>query len=262
MIIDSHCHAGTGDGLTGPWDTRASLGRYLRRAAEAGIDRSIVFAPFNSSYREANRATARLVARHPDQLLGYACLHAAGDKGHIAVALEEAVRLGLRGIKVHRHDAPLSREIAEGAGRHGFPVLYDVTGEVRHAALLAQEFPHVRWIIPHLGSFSDDWWAQRTTIDLLVRHHNVYADTSGVRRFDLLEEAAARAPHKLIFGSDGPELHPGLELAKVRELGLDGSTEARICGGTIRRLLRPGAPVVLPGGHARSEQRLTRYDAE
>ena len=21
-IIDCHCHAGTGDGLTGPWDTR------------------------------------------------------------------------------------------------------------------------------------------------------------------------------------------------------------------------------------------------
>jgi len=23
MIIDSHCHAGKGDGLTGPWDTDA-----------------------------------------------------------------------------------------------------------------------------------------------------------------------------------------------------------------------------------------------
>ena len=34
-IIDSHCHAGKGDGLTGPWDTNASLDSYLRRAYES-----------------------------------------------------------------------------------------------------------------------------------------------------------------------------------------------------------------------------------
>ena len=33
MIIDSHCHAGKGDGLTGPWDTAAPLDKYLVRAA-------------------------------------------------------------------------------------------------------------------------------------------------------------------------------------------------------------------------------------
>ena len=36
MIIDCHCHAGKGDGLTGPWDTAAPLDKYLRRAARAG----------------------------------------------------------------------------------------------------------------------------------------------------------------------------------------------------------------------------------
>ena len=25
MIVDAHCHAGHGDGLTGPWDTVAGL---------------------------------------------------------------------------------------------------------------------------------------------------------------------------------------------------------------------------------------------
>ena len=32
MIIDAHCHAGKGDLLTGPWDTDAPLGLYLKRA--------------------------------------------------------------------------------------------------------------------------------------------------------------------------------------------------------------------------------------
>jgi len=42
MIVDSHCHGGRGDGLTGPWDTAAPLGRYLQRADQAGIDRTVL----------------------------------------------------------------------------------------------------------------------------------------------------------------------------------------------------------------------------
>jgi hypothetical protein len=37
MIIDGHCHAGKGDGLTGPWDTAAPLDKYLLRAAQTWI---------------------------------------------------------------------------------------------------------------------------------------------------------------------------------------------------------------------------------
>ena len=36
MIIDCHCHAGLGDGFTGPWDTEARLGRYLRGRPSPG----------------------------------------------------------------------------------------------------------------------------------------------------------------------------------------------------------------------------------
>ena len=55
MIIDAHCHAGRGDGFTGPWDTVAPLGVYLRRAFAAGIDRTVLFAAFHSDYAAANR---------------------------------------------------------------------------------------------------------------------------------------------------------------------------------------------------------------
>ena len=56
-VIDAHCHAGPGDGFTGPWDTRARLDRYLRRCDEAGIGRCNLFAAFHSDYRVANRDT-------------------------------------------------------------------------------------------------------------------------------------------------------------------------------------------------------------
>jgi predicted TIM-barrel fold metal-dependent hydrolase len=92
--------------------------------------------------------------------------------------------------------------------------------------------------VPHLGSFADDWRAHVTVIDALARFPNLYADTSGVRRFGYLVEAVRRAgAKKLIFGSDGPWLHPGLELHKIRLLGLPADQEAGVLGGTIDRLL-------------------------
>jgi hypothetical protein len=67
----------------------------------------------------------------------------------------------------------------------------------------------------------------------------MYGDTSGVRRFDYIAQAVRRAgPHKLIFGSDGPWLHPGVELHKIRVLGLPRDRESLILGGNILRLLR------------------------
>jgi len=159
--------------------------------------------------------------------------------GRIYAIIKTAVeRYGFVGIKVHRHDAPISREICEAARAFSLPVLYDVGGEVSVCELLAQEYPDVNFIIPHLGSFADDWRAQLALIDHLVRHPNIYADTAGVRRFDLLEQAVKRAgAAKILFGTDGPWLHPGVELAKIRALRLPAVQENRILGGNFLSLI-------------------------
>ncbi len=238
MIVDAHCHAGHGDGLTGPWDTAAPIHRYLRRCARAGIGRSVVFAAFHSDYAQANREVARLVAARPGRLYGFAFVHAVRDRGRVHAMVHTAVHeYGFVGIKVHRHDARITREVCEAAREFGLPVLYDIAGEVSALELLAQEYPEVDFIIPHLGSFADDWSAQLALIDPLVRHANIHADSSGVRRFDLLEQAVRRAgPRKLLFGSDGPWLHPALELAKLRLLQLPPAAEALVLGGNFLRL--------------------------
>ena len=117
-------------------------------------------------------------------------------------------------------------------------MLYDVVGQVATVELLAGEYPDVTFIIPHLGSFADDWSAQLALIDHLVRHPNVYADTSGVRRFDLLEQAVKRAgANKILFGTDGPWLHPAVELAKVKALNLSPADERLILGENFLRLI-------------------------
>lgn len=239
MIIDSHCHAGRGDGLTGPWDTAAPLGRYLRRARKAGIARTVLMPAFHSNYEEANQQLARIVAGRPDRFLGYAMVHPVHDAGRVGRLVREAVEAyGFCGIKVHRHDGRITREICDVARALSLPVLYDVMGEISVVELLASEYPTVSFIIPHLGSFSDDWRANLALIDQLVRHPNVYTDTSGVRRFDLLVEAVRRAgPQKVLFGSDGPWLHPGVELVKVRALGLPAAEERLVLGGNLCRLI-------------------------
>jgi predicted TIM-barrel fold metal-dependent hydrolase len=182
------------------------------------------------------------VARSRGRLLGFAYVHPGEDAGRIGVMVEEAVRKhGFRGIKVHGHESSPSRELCEAARRFHLPVLVDVYGKPELVEMFAPEYPDVNFIIPHLGSFADDWRAQSRVIDQLVRLPNVYADTGGVRRFDYLVEAVRRAgARKILFGSDGPWLHPGVEIAKIRLLKLSPPAERAVLGGNILRLIGRG----------------------
>jgi uncharacterized protein len=240
MIIDSHCHAGKGDLMTAPWNTDAPLEGYLRRSRAAGINKTIIFGLFHSDYDKANAEVARIVARHPGRLIGFAFVHASRDAGRIFQMVEHAVtRWNFRGIKAHGHDAMPTRELCEVAKAFHLPLLADVAGQAYVIDMLAAQYPEVNFIIPHLGSFADDWRVHQQVIDHMVRYPNVYADTSGVRRFDYILQAVRRAgARKILFGSDGPWLHPGVELHKIRLLGLPPAEEALITGGNALRLLR------------------------
>lgn len=241
MIIDVHCHAGKGDVLTAPWNTDAPIAPYLRRAHAAGIHKTVVFAAFHSDYAVANAEVARIVASHPRRLIGFAFVHAIRDAGRVRPMVEQAVTAwGFRGIKVHGKDGMPTREICEVAHSFTLPVLVDVVDRAEVIDMFAPQYPAVNFIIPHFGSFRDDWQAQQRVVDQLVRYPNVYADTSGVRRFDYIVQAIRRAgPHKILFGSDGPWLHPGVELHKIKMLRLPPAQEAMILGGNAVRLLGP-----------------------
>ena len=245
MIIDSHCHAGRGDQLTAPWNTRAGLGPYLRRAAQAGIGRSLLLPAFQSDYVVGNRELSRIVRRLGKRAFGFCMVHAGRDAGRIEDMVEEAVqRLGLVGIKVHAHEQLPTREVCEAARRFALPLLVDVAGKAHVIDLLASEYPDLTFIIAHLGSFADDWRAHERVIEQLARYPNVFADSSGVRRFDYLVQAVRRAgPEKLLFGSDGPWLHPGLELHKIKLLGLSPADEALVLHGNCQRLVLERQPL-------------------
>src|SRR6476469_1493364 len=162
MIIDAHCHAGRGDIMTHPWNTDAPLGLYLKRARAAGIDRTVVFPAFHSDYARANAELAAIVGRSRGRLIGFAMVHPLRDRGRIAAMVGQAVlRWKFRGIKVHGSEAMPTREVCDAARRFGIPVLADVTGRVDVIDMLASQFPDVVFIVPHLGSFLDDWRSQQ-----------------------------------------------------------------------------------------------------
>jgi predicted TIM-barrel fold metal-dependent hydrolase len=230
MIIDCHCHAGKGDGLTGPWDTDAPLNKYLKWADEYGIAKTVLFAAFNSNYEKANYQVAKIVNSNRKRFYGFAFIHAQSDAGNVFRLVEKAVkRYGFCGIKTHKYDARISREICNTARHFRIPVLYDPMGEVSTIDLIATEYPDVNFIIPHLSSFADDWKAQLAFLSPLERYKNIYTDTSGVRRFELIEQAVKRAgPHKILFGSDGPWIHPGVDLEKIKALHLKKEDEEKV----------------------------------
>lgn len=246
MIIDIHCHAGPGDGLTGPWDTRADIVPHLRRARAAGIAKTVVFPAFHRNYRVANAGVAEIVAGHPDELIGFCMVHCRRDIGRVGAMVGRAVReWGFRGIKVHGADAMPTREVCEAAHAYRVPILVDVIGRSYAIEMFAPEYPEVNFIIPHLGSFADDWRAQVQVAEQVARFPNVYTDTSGVRRFEYIEQAIRRAgPTKVCFGSDGPWLHPGAERCKLdilfEEMRLPEPARRQILGGTAAFLLGMG----------------------
>lgn len=237
-IIDAHCHAGKGDGLTGPWDTRASLTNFIDWANEAGINKINLFAAFHSDYSIANAEVASIVKKNKPKFFGFAFVHAIHDRGRVFDLVKKAVEeYGFCGIKVHRHDGRISREICETASYFSLPVLYDPVGEVSVIELIAVEYPDVNFIIPHLSSFSDDWRAQIALIPMLERYKNIYTDTSGVRRFDLLQMAFKRAgAGKILFGTDGPWLHPKVELEKVYALTKNKTELQKMLAGNFLKL--------------------------
>lgn len=240
MIIDCHCHAGIGDRLTAPWNTAAPLAKYLRRAWAAGITRSVLIPAGHSNYTVANRQLARIVRSNPRRFIGFASVHAQRDAGRVREIVREAVEgLGLRGLKVHAYDATPTREVCDAVREFQIPMLVDVVGRAYLIELFAAQYPDVNFIVPHIGSFLDDWRAQQQVVDQLVRLPNLYVDSAGVRRFDFLVQAIRRAgPRKVLFGSDGPWLHPALELQKIRLLGLNSQDEALVLGGNLLRLIR------------------------
>jgi uncharacterized protein len=200
----------------------------------------VLMAPPVGEYSAANQTVREVVAANPGRYLPFVFVNPHGDRGRIADVVSWARSWGACGIKVHWSDGVITNEIAEVALRHKVPILYDPKGDIGVVRRFTRAHPDVAWIIPHLSSFADDWRAQAALVDELTRTPNLFTDTAGVRYFDILVDAVQRAgAHKVLFGSDGPYLHPGVELAKITALKLTPPDYSLVTGRNLLRLIPP-----------------------
>jgi uncharacterized protein len=290
MVIDAHLHC------TG----RETASQVLHALDEARIDTGVLLAPFLSegyslddglSLRRANDHLARLVARHPDRLIGLAVVNPS--QAGAAVELRRAVDAGLRGAKMvpsgwYPYDDQVQPSFAVAAELK-LPLLFHsgIFIDGRSGRFCRPSFfealrdhPGVRVALAHLGW---PWTDEAIAVGLIDRIHGV-PPAQAVFRFDLSFgpppsyrlEVLRRAlevlgPESLQFGSDCFLPCPGAEIAERRgwlqalldELGLDAEGQAAVWQGTAADWLglAPSGHVSRPPGESHPADDATATDA-
>lgn len=239
-VIDCHCHFGTGDQYSKYHRASDNLHRYLKDITNTDIEKAVLFPHPNDNYRQDNKRIARIVQNYPNRFFQFVLVHPYKDRKKIDNIIQSFLKTKtIRGIKVHRHDAPITQEICEVAKWHSLPILYDTMGDLKILHRLGEMYPSIPFIIPHFGSFTDSWKVHDAIIPYLTEYPNLYTDTSGIRRLDILEKGIVKTDgDKILFGTDSPFLNPIVELTKVKALNLPERLQRKILYKNISRVLR------------------------
>jgi hypothetical protein len=139
-------------------------------------------------------------------------------------------------------DDPRLMAFVAVAAASGHPVYVVCLGRPgtrsRDLVILARQFPAVTFVFGHCGFIGIDAHG----IAQIAPQENIVAETSGClavvarRAIDLL------GGDRVLFGSEYPSQHPGVELAKLAALGLSPDTWQRVAWRNAHRLLGEEAP--------------------
>lgn len=126
----------------------------------------------------------------------------------------------------------------DGIVRLKVPCLIDCKGEYDVMEELVEAYPEVKFIIAHLGSHNNEKLVDKF-IGLAKRSENVFLDSSWSdvpwKIHDAIKIAGA---DKVVFGSDGPLIHPLIELTKIKVLKLNEEEEELVLWKNIARLIQ------------------------
>jgi predicted TIM-barrel fold metal-dependent hydrolase len=240
MVVDCHVHVKGGDVYRREFPPE----RIIQTMDEAGIDQSVIFSICLPT-PEANELTRRAAARYPDRLIPFA--HVNPDDGALwPVWLEQAIHeFGFRGLKVHfgvlaEVNAKVIEPVVAKTQELRIPLLVDCMQHLDVMDELTARYTDVSFIIAHLGAPSNEKLNDRF-IALARERPNVYLDTSFSscpwKIGDAIRWAGSK---KVLFGSDGPLIHPSIELAKIEVCRLPSAEREDVLAGNILRLLSPG----------------------
>jgi uncharacterized protein len=237
MIFDVHNHIGKRKGLT------FTAEELLQQMDETGIDRAVVFSMSESI---DNDYVGKAVKAYPDRLTGFVMVNPWSESA------EDDIRrgvhdLGLRGLKLHpiRHgfvfdDHFLLDPIFALCDELSLPVIAygaaDVASVPNHFEEMANTFPHVPFIMAHMGYM----YETNSAIDVAHRTPNVYLETSGVFVRQVQNALRKVGAAKLIFGTDTPKEDFSFSLERIRMATTDPGECEQILGQNLLGLLGEG----------------------
>ncbi|HEU4409033.1 MAG TPA: amidohydrolase family protein [Polyangiaceae bacterium] len=251
MIIDAHAHLSP--------TSYGSFERYLELLAQSDIDGGVVCAGGMLDVRNMNdfvlgvrkpSTTPRndyveRATRQGPRLHGVACVNPCdrGAAGELSRYLSE----GFRGLFVSPLVHPFSFtddsmvELATLCAERELPVIshngWRPGANTEDYVRLAKKVPRARFILEHMGAHPVDVEARTAATEL----SNFYLETSLASFLHIVETVKAAGPSKVIFGSEYPLSHPGVELAKLRFLPITERERDLILGENARALFRLGA---------------------
>ena len=105
--------------------------------------------------------------------------------------------------------------------------------------MIAQAYPDIPFILPHLGGYGGSWNVHMEALDVARRYSNVFIDTSAISVPPYLEMAVKELPReRILFASCGPHLDARVAMESIRLLGLPKKEHEDVMGKNILRLLK------------------------
>tara|TARA_Y100000310_G_scaffold337122_1_gene423368 strand:- start:7313 stop:8011 length:699 start_codon:yes stop_codon:yes gene_type:complete len=232
MIIDSHTHIGYES------DTQKQEPKELLKMMDvAGVDKSVVF-PFgpphshDQSYREENKNIAQQKSNQRFIVFG----RVNQLSKDMISEVERINSLGLKGIKMHTHRAPLKNldPLFKELNKFDLPlIVHTGHNENSHVETLKDIPFNGNVIIGHGGK--DNYMK---AIELVNSRDNFFIETSllSLRRTSQVIEKV-KDKSKILFGSDAPYHHPDLEVKKIYYACDDKQLAKDILGNNLKRII-------------------------
>lgn len=256
-IIDAHSHMGARKKLAIhqiPPIMKFMAEDMLQSMDSAGVDGVVTFAigiGEPSDYRETNQYISNAMKQHAGRIHGFMRLSPGNGPKDTLQVLEEGVKLGLKGIKIHpliehcpANDKEKVYPLMEAAQHHGLPVLFHCgLGEdasPKRIGEVAKDFPKLPIIMGHSGLVE----GVREVVEIAKKCENVHMDSSGVGWLPFFCESISWAgPDRVLYGSDTPFNPMEWEIEKIvkhaqRHLKLKIEDLRLIMSGNIKRLLK------------------------
>jgi uncharacterized protein len=207
--------------------------------------------------RLLNEFMAGLCGRHPE-ITGTAAVFPG--ETDVKEILEDAFRLGLRGVKLHAHvqcftlDSPAMHEIYEICSAHGRPLIMHVGREPRNpnypypvdpylicaaekVERVLRDYPALKVCVPHMGADEFDAYTR-----MVEQYDNLWLDTTMVFAGYLpgadAPDLARMRMDRVLYGTDFPNIPYAWdrELKRLTGMGLTDDHLEMILGANAMRL--------------------------